>query len=71
MYTLNESSPVASAFLVSGGRFVAVSVASSEKAFLKQYANIRKIDAEGRTIIPGLIDSHGVLFPFESKSSFL
>lgn len=54
--TLDEKSTVAQALAVQGGRIVAV----GSNAAVAQHAgpSTRRIDAGGRTLIPGLIDSH-------------
>jgi predicted amidohydrolase YtcJ len=54
--TLDERRPRASAFAVRGGRFVAVGD-EGDVAGLRG-ARTRQLDARGRTVIPGLDDSH-------------
>lgn len=53
--TVNDSFSKAEAFAVIGGKFVAV---GSKKDILGQYRSDQRIDADGRTIVPGLIDGH-------------
>jgi predicted amidohydrolase YtcJ len=55
IYTVNKSQPRAKALAVRGDRILAVG------DDLRAHAgpNTRRIDAQGATIIPGLIDSHG------------
>lgn len=54
--TMDELAPRASAFAVRDGRFVAVGT-EQEVAALRG-PGTRSIDAQGRTVIPGLNDSH-------------
>lgn len=56
IHTLNPSAPSATAVAIRGGVFVAV----GRDADIRKLAGpgTRTIDAEGRTVIPGLIESH-------------
>ncbi|MGB3541737.1 amidohydrolase family protein, partial [Rubrivirga sp.] len=58
VYTVDESMPVAEAFAVEDGRFVAV---GSAEAVLEDYPEWPRVDLEGQTVIPGLIDAHAHL----------
>jgi predicted amidohydrolase YtcJ len=54
--TLDRQNPQATAVAISGGRFVAV---GSDDEVMRQAApTTRVVDAKGRRVIPGLIDSH-------------
>ena len=55
IYTVNEKQPKAKEIAMAGGRILAVG--NSVKSSIG--AQTRIIDANGATIIPGLIDSHG------------
>ncbi|MGF7148278.1 hypothetical protein FHS96_001906 [Sphingomonas zeicaulis] len=54
--TLDRENPVAQAVAIRGGKFLAVGSEQEARAALG--ANARLIDAGGRRLIPGLIDSH-------------
>ena len=54
--TVDESIPSAEAFAVSNGKFVAIGSNSDIENLVSP--NTKIYDAEGRTIIPGLIDAH-------------
>lgn len=55
IYTVDDDFSNAEAFAVRNGKFVAV---GSSKDILKNYHANSVIDAEGKTLIPGLIDAH-------------
>ncbi len=55
VYRVDDSFGKAEAFAVKEGRFVAV---GTSEELLKQYQSETVIDAEGKTVIPGLIDAH-------------
>jgi predicted amidohydrolase YtcJ len=55
IFTVNDSFSKAEAFAVANGRFVAV---GSEREILAAYRSKNRMDAEGKTIVPGLIDGH-------------
>jgi len=55
IYTVDEAFSKAEAFAVRNGKFIAV---GTEKELLAQYEASTLMDAEGKTIIPGLIDAH-------------
>ena len=58
IYTVDDTQPTAEALAVSEGRIVMVG-ASAE--VLAAYPEAEKVDAGGRTVIPGLIDAHAHL----------
>lgn len=53
--TLDPANPTAEAVLVRGGQIAAV---GSDADVLAQAVGVRRFDAGGRTVLPGLIDSH-------------
>lgn len=53
--TVDESFSSAEAFAVADGNFIAV---GSNKEILSEYRADNRIDADGKTIVPGLIDGH-------------
>ncbi len=55
IYTVNPRQPVASAMLVRNGRILAVGSAARKLAAPEAH----RLDANGRAVIPGFIDSHG------------
>ncbi len=55
IYTVDEGFSKAGAFAVHRGKFVAVGTTESVR---KKYTSSQLFDADGRTIIPGLIDAH-------------
>ncbi|NUN69299.1 MAG: amidohydrolase [Bacteroidetes bacterium] len=58
VYTADPSSPSAEAFAVRGSRIVAV---GTTQDIQNQYTSQNVIDAGGRTVLPGFIDSHAHL----------
>ena len=56
IHTLNEFQPKVPAILIAGGRIIAV----GEKSQLESLAHgkVEKLDMKGKTILPGLTDSH-------------
>lgn len=56
VHTVDEQQPRASAFAVKDGKFLAVGDAADIAGFRGE--NTRVLDAMGRTVIPGLNDSH-------------
>lgn len=56
VHTMDESHPRATAFAVKDGKFVAVG--GEEEMQAHRGGNTRVINARGRTVIPGLNDSH-------------
>lgn len=58
VHTLDAQRPHATAFAVKGGKFIAVGADTEIEAHLGE--KTRVINANGRTIIPGLNDSHSV-----------
>lgn len=55
IYTVNENFDTAQSFAVKDGKFVAV---GSSEEILAKYSAEKIIDAQGQTIVPGLIDAH-------------
>ncbi|WP_150451591.1 amidohydrolase [Arenibacter lacus] len=55
IYTVDDSFSKASAFAVKDGRFIGV---GSTETIKRQYTANEIVDAEGKTIVPGLIDAH-------------
>lgn len=55
IFTVNDSFSKAQAFAITDGRFVAV---GTEKEILATYRSENSLDADGKTIVPGLIDGH-------------
>jgi len=58
IYTLNHQYPQVDAMAIRAGRIVAI---GSSKQLMRQFPKLRKIDAGGKTVIPGLIDAHAHL----------
>lgn len=58
IYTVNEAQPVVEAIAVENGRVVAV---GNESELLNTYPNWDRLDAEGKAVVPGLIDAHAHL----------
>jgi len=56
IYTVDESQPKAEAMAVSNGKIVAIGPEKEIEPFFKRAAKV--IDAGGKAVIPGLIDSH-------------
>lgn len=55
IYTVNPAQPTAEALAVAGGRLLAV---GSSADLLAAYPDAERVDAEGRAVVPGLIDAH-------------
>jgi predicted amidohydrolase YtcJ len=60
IYTMNERAPHAEAIAVNGDRIVFVGSNADAKKF--QTAGARTIDLAGKTVVPGLTDSHCHIF---------
>ncbi|NNF58156.1 MAG: amidohydrolase [Rhodothermaceae bacterium] len=58
IYTVDADQPMAAAMAVEDGRIVAV---GSEADMLDAYSDWPRMDAEGHTVVPGLIDAHAHL----------
>ncbi|TPX34072.1 hypothetical protein SmJEL517_g03255 [Synchytrium microbalum] len=58
IYTMNDSQPVVSSFIVQDGRFTAV---GETEDILIDHPHAKLFDLAGRMITPGLIDAHGHL----------
>lgn len=59
IYTVNDAFDTAEAFVVTEGKIVEV---GTSKDIQKKYAAAESFDAEGKTILPGLIDGHAHLY---------
>lgn len=55
IHTLNRNQPVASALAIDGNCIVAI---GSDSEICSEFGKSQAFDAEGKTIIPGLIDAH-------------
>ncbi|TXE15861.1 amidohydrolase [Psychroserpens burtonensis] len=55
IYTVNDTFGKAEAFAIKDGKFLDV---GTTKAIKAKYASVNSIDANGKTIVPGLIDAH-------------
>ena len=58
VYTVDDARPTAQAFAVEDGRFVAV---GTEAEVLDGRADWPRLDLDGQTVVPGLIDAHAHL----------
>ena len=58
IYTVDAEHPEAEALAVRGGRLLMV---GRREAVLTAYPEAERLDAEGRTVVPGLIDAHAHL----------
>ncbi len=58
IYTVDDRCPTATAFAIRDGRFLAV---GNTAEILDAYPNAPRIDAAGRTLVPGFIDAHAHL----------
>jgi len=56
VYTVDDTRPLAEAFAIKGGRFLAVG--SNEEIRRLAGAGTERIDADGATVVPGFIDCH-------------
>ena len=55
IYTVDADFSKASSMAIKNGKFVAV---GSTEEILEKYKALQQLDAEGKTIVPGLIDAH-------------
>lgn len=55
IYTVDADFSKASSMAIKNGKFVAV---GSTEEILEKYKALQRLDAEGKTIVPGLIDAH-------------
>jgi len=55
VYTVNENTPKAEAFAIKDGKFLAVGTSAE---IIEAYTADTIVDAEGKAILPGLIDAH-------------
>lgn len=60
IYTMNERQPRAEAIAVQGGRIVFVGSNADAKKF--QSTETKRVDLAGKTVVPGLTDSHCHIF---------
>ena len=60
-YTVNENFDTAQAFAIKDGKFVAV---GSNEEIQSKFTATKTVDAENKTIVPGLIDAHCHFFRF-------
>jgi predicted amidohydrolase YtcJ len=58
IYTVDDAQPTATALAVRDGWFVEV---GATEELLRRHPSSRRIDAEGRTVVPGFIDAHAHL----------
>jgi predicted amidohydrolase YtcJ len=56
IHTMDSTSPHAQAVAISGGRFIAVG--SNDEIGNLPSAGAKRVDLEGRTVVPGFIDAH-------------
>ena len=59
VHTVDDEMPLASAFVVDGGRFVAV---GAEDPLAADFPDAERRSLGGATVVPGLIDAHAHLF---------
>ena len=55
IYTVDSTFSKAEAIAIKDGRFIAV---SNSEEILKKYEAEEQLDAQGKTMVPGLIDAH-------------
>ena len=55
IYTVNDAFSKAEAFAIKDGKFIAV---GSTSEIITKYTSKEILDANGKTIVPGLIDAH-------------
>ncbi|RZS93064.1 amidohydrolase [Aquimarina brevivitae] len=55
VYTVDDTQPKAEAFVVKDGKFVAI---GAGKTLKESFEATEVVDAQGKTIVPGLIDAH-------------
>ncbi|MBW7887756.1 MAG: amidohydrolase [Bacteroidetes bacterium] len=68
IYTVDESNSVQQAMAIRGSRIIAV---GTTEDIQKRYSSQNVIDANGKTIIPGMIDSHAHVFEIGTNSAEL
>lgn len=56
IYTVNDAQPKAEAVAIAGNRFLAVGRNAEVEAFVGEHTRV--VDLQGRTVVPGFIDSH-------------
>ncbi|WP_338813489.1 amidohydrolase [Bernardetia sp. Wsw4-3y2] len=55
VYTVDQTTPKAQAFAVKDGKFIEV---GTNEEIQNKFESTEKVDAQGKTILPGLIDAH-------------
>ena len=55
VYTVDEKTPNAQAFAIKDGKFIEV---GTNEEIQSKFEATEKVDAQGKTILPGLIDAH-------------
>lgn len=58
IYTVNTKQPETEAMLIRGGKVVVVGKSAD---LIHRFPKIKRVDAKGKTVIPGLIDAHAHL----------
>ncbi len=58
--TMDEAQPEAEAMAVGGGKIIAV---GSSEEIQAEYLGVEAVDLTGKTVMPGIIESHGHLLP--------
>ncbi|MEZ4779900.1 MAG: amidohydrolase family protein [Flavobacteriaceae bacterium] len=61
IYTVNEGFEIAEAFAVKDGKILEVGTSEN---IAQKYEAIENLNAEGKTVLPGLIDAHAHLYNF-------
>jgi predicted amidohydrolase YtcJ len=56
IHTLDSQNTIAEAIAISNGKIV--KIGSSEEVLKLKLKNVKKVDAKGKTLIPGIFDSH-------------
>ena len=55
IYTVNEEKSIAQAFAIKDGKFLEI---GTNEEIQEKFEAVEKVDAQGKTILPGLIDAH-------------
>lgn len=67
-YTLDKNNTIFEAVAVADGKIIALGKSSE---LLENYPSARKIDLDGKTVIPGFIDAEGNLMEFSKQLSLI
>jgi predicted amidohydrolase YtcJ len=59
IYTLDPNNSVASAIAIEGNRIVGI---GTDEELLGRFGQVRTLDLQGRTVLPGLIDGHAHMY---------